>query len=82
MSICEECNGEMQEVSSCREDMKVDFGDGVSDPIRYGSETPAFSGDRCHDCNVEKGGIHHPGCDVERCPRRGGQLIGCGCLDS
>jgi hypothetical protein len=34
----------------------------------------------CHDCNVRVGAAHHLGCDAERCPRCGGQLIGCGCL--
>lgn len=36
---------------------------------------------RCHDCNIENGGVHHPGCNAERCPKCGGQLISCGCLD-
>lgn len=36
---------------------------------------------RCHDCGIKPGGYHHPGCDMERCPKCEGQLISCGCLD-
>jgi len=36
---------------------------------------------RCHDCNIKHGGFHHLNCDVERCPKCGGQLISCGCFD-
>lgn len=35
---------------------------------------------RCHDCNAIHGQIHHPGCDVERCPRCHGQMISCDCF--
>lgn len=35
---------------------------------------------RCHDCKVTDGGVHHPGCGMERCPLCGGQLISCGCI--
>ena len=33
----------------------------------------------CHDCGVVEGKLHHFGCDMERCPFCGGQLIGCHC---
>ena len=34
---------------------------------------------QCHDCGVSEGEFHHPGCDMERCPFCGDQLISCGC---
>ncbi len=36
---------------------------------------------RCGDCATQPGHLHHLGCDLERCPRCGRQLISCGCLD-
>ena len=38
-------------------------------------------GERCHDCNARSGQFHHWGCDDERCPVCGGQLISCDCED-
>ncbi|HSE44251.1 MAG TPA: hypothetical protein VLA89_02870 [Gemmatimonadales bacterium] len=31
----------------------------------------------CHDCNAGPGQPHHAGCDIERCPKCGGQMLGC-----
>ena len=93
MAIGETCGKEMTSpyIISCKENVKVDFGDCVADPIRYGHEERAnygrtndgelIPGHQCHDCNVLIGHIHHPGCDVEECPKCHGQLISCGCLD-
>jgi len=36
----------------------------------------------CHDCGVKEGELHKDGCDMERCPKCGRQLITCDCSDA
>ena len=88
MAVCKLCEKEMLEGSSClpsklrwipKRGRVVDY-----ERIRNGEEKRygAVEPDRCHDCSVMPGGYHHPGCDVEECPRCGGQLISCFCHGS
>ncbi len=80
MAICDFCGQEMLQVDTCEWNEVVEFPDGVSLPsLPFKSE---FMGEICcHDCYVLPGMRHHPGCDMEECPRCLGQLISCGCLD-
>jgi hypothetical protein len=57
---------------------------GAFAPIPFGEERRGGGGWaeghlRCHDCGARPGHFHHPGCDVEECPRCRGQLISCDC---
>ena len=75
---CKTCrqNKSVESAVSCSGEFVV-FPDGTAlPPIPFGGETTTS---RCHDCNVLSEGYHHPGCDNERCPKCGGQLISCGC---
>ena len=78
-SVCAWCHGEMATAISCVVDAYHLNGRRVG-MIAFGDEPgPRTSGDRCGDCGVVRGGWHHPGCDLQRCPTCRGQLLSCGC---
>lgn len=78
MVKCNDCGKEMLRAKTCS--AKRIWIQGVlypRDSIHFDKN------ERCHDCNIEnkKGNYHHFGCDMEKCPKCGGQLISCGCLE-
>lgn len=64
-----EISGEEIEVTSLEEPSLKDV---YEDPEKDKRTT-------CHDCGVKEGQIHQRGCDMERCPFCGNQLISCSC---
>jgi hypothetical protein len=79
VAICEDCGQEMNEAASCVV-ATIELRAGAYERVKWGDEPDDWArGRRCGDCGVVPEGIHHLGCDIERCPRCGQQLIGCEC---
>ena len=76
MSICHGCNREMLKTDSCLTWSARYEGGLVLSAVPY---HPENGNEPCGDCGVLAGGIHHPHCDQEICPRCGGQAISCDC---
>jgi hypothetical protein len=74
MAVCGACNKEMTDGVSC---VSVPF---TLDDGQEHEPVPYDGPEKCHDCSTPAGGFHHPGCDMEGCPKCGGQLISCGCI--
>jgi hypothetical protein len=82
MSVCPHCRGEMKEGISCRPD-PIMIGDAAYEPMRWGDERNSMRSNidfPCRDCATPPGGVHHPGCRVERCPACLAQALGCECF--
>jgi hypothetical protein len=84
MAICKTCGGEMTQGISCSPTVRIKIGGVDYRPIRWTDE-PEWRYEhitfQCGDCATPPGGVHHPGCCVERCPACLGQSLGCECND-
>ncbi len=82
---CKHCGREMSPRNGCKFS-RIEVDGQVYKRIRVGDTGDFLSGleksRTCSHCNAGMGQFHHLGCDAERCPVCGGQLIGCDCLDS
>jgi hypothetical protein len=80
MALCDYCEQDMLTAESCVFSKYEIEGESFS-PVPFGAESGGWNpeGMVCHDCGVAPYAFHHPGCDVEECPRCRMQLISCDC---
>ena len=56
---------------------KLVYKNKLVDRILFGNEVDEWGNNKCGDCGCYKGSLHYIGCDIERCPICGRQLISC-----
>ena len=83
MARCWFCHQEMTRNVSCV-DTWLDLEGRRWRPVRWGDEADhrgwvAPGRPECSDCGAPPGGVHHPGCCIERCACCGGQAWTCEC---
>ena len=90
MAVCTDCGQEMTALVSCTRETYEIRGRAVR-RLRFPTDDEPDWPEYCGDCGAPAGGLHHPGCDMERCPNdncgargyTGGdraQVIVCGCI--
>lgn len=80
MAKCQYCEQDMLKAVGCFRHT-YHLTDGTEVPAMKAGEGDDWveAGERCGDCGAKHGHYHHMGCDCERCPICGGQMITCGC---
>lgn len=79
MAECRDCGKEMLALETVTCTLKFLMGE---DGTYWERDASYYDvNGRCHDCGIEnkQGNVHHCGCDIERCPKCGGQLLSCDC---
>ena len=81
-AVCKVCRKDMMKSKGCVRP-KIQIAGELYDRIKVGDSGDWAEGMpedfRCNDCNALFGHLHHWGCDAERCPACGFQLISCNC---
>lgn len=86
MAICPDCGMEAgDQTASCTRE-HFSLGNSLVPRIRYGDERRSLTWyefeDRCDDCGVETGGVHHRDCAIEQCPLCGDYAAVCYCWNT